>query len=330
MTAALKGVENAVVVAVRAIAGSLKEGDLVSVVEWDTTNAVRLDGHRVTGPDDVLLLQTVSALESGGGTDLSGGLFAGYELAQEHFSDDRINRVVLVSDGGANAGITDEQLIAAAAGSRDELGIYMVGVGVGKGKSYNDLLMDTVTDAGKGDSVFLEDTHEAECMFGDRFVNTMDVAARNVAIALELPPGFSIVKTSAEEWSTDPDEVDPQHLAPDDVMVLHNELVSCDPDGLDLSETVTVTVSWEHPTTFAPHSATVTATLSSLLEGDPALLLKGRALVAYGRALDALDSVSSSVRQDLLAEVVGTVDAALLVNAGDPDLTEVRVVLTAL
>ena len=66
----------------RAIAASLREGDTVSMVEWDTSNNVRLEGHAVTGPDDPVLLDQIADSQSGGGTDLYGGLTAGYALAE--------------------------------------------------------------------------------------------------------------------------------------------------------------------------------------------------------------------------------------------------------
>ncbi|MEZ4452865.1 MAG: VWA domain-containing protein [Nannocystaceae bacterium] len=66
----------------KAIAASLKEGDNVSVVTWDTENAVRLAGYQVDGPDDPMLLAKIEDLTAGGGTDLNGGLTAGYQLAK--------------------------------------------------------------------------------------------------------------------------------------------------------------------------------------------------------------------------------------------------------
>src|SRR5690606_15782217 len=137
----------------RAIAHSLREGDIVSMVTWDTSNAIVLDAYAVDGSDDPMLLAKIEALDAGGGTDLHGGLTAGYALAQEMYDPERINRIVLISDGGANAGVTDIVLISEHAGGNDEDGIYMVGVGVGGEGTYRDALMDSVTDAGKGASV---------------------------------------------------------------------------------------------------------------------------------------------------------------------------------
>ncbi|MFO7562850.1 MAG: VWA domain-containing protein [Enhygromyxa sp.] len=58
----------------RAIAAHLREGDTVSVVEWDTQNTWSLAGYAVTGPNDQTLLGIINAAEPGGGTDLNGGL----------------------------------------------------------------------------------------------------------------------------------------------------------------------------------------------------------------------------------------------------------------
>ena len=66
------------------------------------------------------------------------------------------HRVVLISDGGANAGVTDLDLIASEASDSDGEGTYLLGVGVGSPGVYKHELMDAVTDAGKGAYVFID------------------------------------------------------------------------------------------------------------------------------------------------------------------------------
>ena len=63
---------------VLAIAENLRAGDVVSMVTWNTANRVMLDSHQVTGPSDALLVQSAQTLQASGGTDLNGGLVAGY------------------------------------------------------------------------------------------------------------------------------------------------------------------------------------------------------------------------------------------------------------
>lgn len=308
----------------RAIAGSLNEGDIVSMVTWDTENQEILGGHVVQGPDDPTLLAAIEDLAAGGGTDLHGGLTAGYALAQQHYEPGRINRVVLVSDGGANAGITDIEIIASHAEGNDGEGIYMVGVGVGTPSTYEDALMDTVTDAGKGASVFVNDTAEAQRVFGERFVSTLDVAVRDVSVQLDLPPGFSVVRFSGEEISTDPEEVEPQHLAPNDAMVFHQDIETCAPELVGDDTPITVSVRYKDGATFEAKEMRTQVTFGELLATDDRLLWKGAAVLAYAEALQA--RATDAAVDTALSALVRAEQA----NPGDADLAEIRLVLEAL
>jgi len=313
----------------KAIAASLKNDDVVSMVTWDTENAVILAGHGVEGPNDEALLDAIDGIAPGGGTDLHGGLVAGYELASQAYAPGRINRIVLVSDGGANVGVTDAELIASYAGGQNQDGIYMVGVGVGSSSTYHDDLMDAVTDAGKGASVYIPDMEGAWTVFNQDFVNTMAVAARDVRVRLDMPPGFALVTFSGEEHSPDPEEVEPQHLAPNDAMVFHQRIATCAPELVDEQSSITVTASYKDVTTFEQREVTQTRTIGELLEADQAMLRKGAAILAYTEALEA--------KKQGMADEAAIVDAALVALTGaetalpgDSDLEEIREVLEAL
>ena len=313
----------------RAIAASLKAGDIVSAVGWDTSNAIKLGGYTVEGPDDSQLLAVCNGLEAGGGTDLAGGLKAGYQLAEASFDAERINRIVLISDGGANVGITNEEIIAEHAGANNEDGIYMVGVGVGDATSYNDLLMDTVTDIGKGASVFIPNTEEAWKIFNTQFVNTLAVSARDVQVELELPPGFAIVKFSGEEYSTDPAEVEPQHLAPNDAMVFYQQIETCAPSLVQPDTPVNVTVRYKDAVTFEERVVEDSITFGDLM-GDSSLnLLKGRAIYTYAEALKAQSDFEADPAV-AVTEAFLALEAAEAALPEDAELAEIRTVLEAL
>lgn len=310
----------------RVIASSLRAGDIVSIVGWDTSNAIKLSGHEVTGPDDPTIVEECNGLASGGGTDLHGGLVAGYGLAEEHFDATRINRIVLMSDGGANAGIVEEELIGMHAGSQDEDGIYMVGVGLGD-EGYNDLLMDTVTDIGKGASVYIDSEAEAQKIFGDRFVSTMAVAARDVQVRLDMPPGFEIVKFSGEEFSGVPEEVEPQHIAPSDTMVFHQTIATCAPELAGDEAEITVTARFRDAVTFEEQEVTQTLTIGELLAEPDPQLLKGAAIFAYAEGLKMQRDTGDGAGLELAAQAIARAEEVL---PGDPDLAEMTAILAAL
>ncbi len=303
------------------IAGRLRAGDLVSLVTWDTENAVLLAAHEVTGPNDAALLQAVGALSPGGGTDLHGGLTAGYELARSAYDRERINRVVLISDGGANVGLTDAELIGQESQDEEQEGIYMVGVGVGEPGQYNDRLMDRVTDLGKGASVFIPHADEAARVFGARFVNTLDVAVRDVQVQLDMPPGFEIDEFSGEEFSENPAEVEPQHLAPNDAMVFLQRVRTCAPELISEDSELSVTVRYKDARTREPHELTRTWSFGELLAQASPQLQKGLAVFTYARLFTGETTIEEATLQLELAE-------GLLPN--DDDLAELREVIEAL
>lgn len=309
-----------------AIAASLKEGDTISMVTWSTENATVLGGYSVMGPNDTTVLGKCDELEAGGGTDLHGGLVAGYELAEQVFQPGQINRIVLISDGGANAGVTDIDLIAEYAQDNDGDGIYMVGVGVGEASKYNDDLMDEVTDAGKGASVFITEAAEAGKVFTDQFVSTMGVAARDVQVRLDMPAGFEVVKFSGEEISGDPSEVEPQHLSPSDTMVFHQEISTCAPDLVDDDTEFTVTVSYTDAGTFEAREVSQTLTFGEMTAGDHALLLKGAAIFQYAESLKLIQQGDDGAADLADAALV----AAQAANPEDADLAEIASILSNL
>ncbi|WP_437603343.1 vWA domain-containing protein [Sorangium sp. So ce590] len=299
---------------VRAVAASLSEGDVVNMVTWNTENSVILSGHVVSGPDDPALLEAADELSASGGTDLESGLRVGYGLAQEHYEADRINRVILVSDGGANVGVTSADLIARHAEDADKEAIYLVGVGAGAAPGYNDRLMDTVTDKGRGAYVYLDDVDEAFHMFRDRFDEVMEVAARGVQVELTLPWYFKMEKFYGEEYSTNPEEVEPQHLAPGDAMIFNQLVRGCDPGVINDADALTVRARWQTPLTHEPKEASRQATLAELTAGSKEQLVKGKAIVAYAEALKSNSSEAlRAAREQVLAANPG----------GDPELDEI-------
>ena len=299
--------------ALGAIAGQLHPGDQVSLVTWDA-GAGRLEGHEVAGANDPVLLEAIDTLQGFGGSDLVGGLDLGYQLAQEHRLDGAVNRVVLMSDGGVNTAEVDTQMIAAQAAEADDAGIYLVGVGTGPADKYDDALMDLVTEAGRGAYVYLDSAEEAANVFGARFTEVMDVAARDVRLELHLPEYLRIRETTAEEWGTDPEAIEPQQLAPGDSMSFYEVLTSACSGALPLEAGLDAKVTWVDPDTGKEKSATFSAALVDLKPG--AALAKASAVSAWARALSTADGVRLVAARD-------AAQAALGEHGEDPDLQEI-------
>lgn len=307
-----------------AIAKKLQAGDIVSIVTWDTKNRIEMSGHAITGPNDPKLLAVVDKLSASGGTDLNGGLTAGYDLAQKHFGANRINRVVVISDGIANVGVTEEKLIGQHANDNDKEGIYLVGVAVGEG--FNDTLLNVVTDAGNGAYLYVDSEEEADKMLDERFAETFQVAARDVRVRADFPWYFQVKEFFGEEYSTDPAKVKPQHLAPGDAMVFNQVLGACDASAIKDADPFSFTVTWADPISYEEKTVSKTISLGELRAAGKRELQKGEAIVAYAEALKHPSPTARKTAASAAFAKVITADP----QGVDPALNEIKELLTLL
>ena len=116
-------------------------------------------------------------------------------------------------------------------------------MGVGLGEGFNDGLMDSVTDAGKGAYFFVDGAEEADLMFGPRFLANMAVAALDVRVNLVLPPRWGLVTFHGEQVSSVASEVKPQNLAPNDQMIFSQVIETCAGDEVDAEAPFIIRVS---------------------------------------------------------------------------------------
>ncbi len=78
-------------------------------------------------------LRAIDSIESGGTTALFDGWLAGAHQVAEHLLPEGFNRVLLLSDGDANEGLTEAAAIAARVSGLNERGISTSAFGLGVG-----------------------------------------------------------------------------------------------------------------------------------------------------------------------------------------------------
>ena len=100
---------DAVKPALDALVESLRPTDRVAIVVYSDETRVVLDPTRVERRQDIM--DAIYRLETEGATSVEGGLTLGYSVARESYDPERINRVILLSDGVANVGATGSAAI---------------------------------------------------------------------------------------------------------------------------------------------------------------------------------------------------------------------------
>lgn len=306
-----------------AIAASLRAGDTVSIVTWNSTEQIVLDAHPISGPDDQTLLAKLGDLQVGGSADLYSGLTGAYKLAEAAYDPAAWNRVILVSDGGASVNDADLELIAS------HPKIDLVGVGVGDPGIYRSDFMDAIAHAGRGPSLFIGSEAEATRQFVARFIPHIGTAIRDVRVHVQLPPGFELIREDAGSLVADDFSAPDVRIGPGRAFVVHRRLRrSCD-DEPNASDKLIVKVQYVDESTDLPKETWAARPLGELLAEASGPLRKGAAIHAYARLLSQWQARPAEL-DETLVDVLKKLDAAQKSLPGDPELAEISAVLNVL
>jgi len=132
----------------------------------------------------------VSGVQVGGGTNLGAGLQAGINLLRSSNRGTNAAKVILISDGLANKGITDVQALSgiAAVAVEKEFAVSTVGVGA----EFNEYLMTAIADQGTGSYYYLENPAAFAEVFQQEFHNSRAAVVNNLKIQIPLRDGISL------------------------------------------------------------------------------------------------------------------------------------------
>ncbi|NDJ36050.1 MAG: DUF3520 domain-containing protein, partial [Chloroflexi bacterium] len=115
------------------------------------------------------------------------GLRLAYEMATANYDEDRINRLILLSDGVANVGATGPDTILETVRVQAREGITLTTVGFGMG-NFNDVLMEQLANDGDGQYFYVDGAVEAERVFVNDLTGTLLTIARDAKIQVEFNP----------------------------------------------------------------------------------------------------------------------------------------------
>ena len=163
----------------------LGPNDRVAIVAFTDTAWVVLEPTSVENRNRIL--DAINSLYPMNSTNTEAGLRLGYDLAQRYYRDGMNNRVILATDGMANVGNTDPNVLAQYAQDYYGRNIFLSTVGVGRG-NYNDQLLVTLADKGNGVYSFLDSQQAAERIFAQDLNGTLETIAKDAKIQVDFNP----------------------------------------------------------------------------------------------------------------------------------------------
>jgi Ca-activated chloride channel family protein len=168
----------------------LAPDDVVSVVAFDSQVRTVVKPH--TGAEQAGVADRILGIVSGGNTNLSGGWLRGRTLLKKAMQDGALHRVLILTDGHANEGITGHDELAALTAEARKHGITTSCVGFGEG--YDEALLKAMADAGGGNVFHIEGPDQAAVAFGDELAGLQTLAGQNVEVAVSLDSAVVLVR----------------------------------------------------------------------------------------------------------------------------------------
>ncbi len=162
--------------------------DRVSLVTFDDVVEIALPN---SAAQNVNIEKVLKTIEDRGSTNLHGGWLEGGTQVATKMRDGALNRVLLLSDGMANAGITDTASIA-----NDVRGLAARGISTstfGVGRDFDEDMMQAIAQAGDGNYYFIEHPNDLPRIFAAELSGLNNTFARTVSLGLETQNGVKIL-----------------------------------------------------------------------------------------------------------------------------------------
>ncbi len=164
--------------------------DRISIVTYDSEVNVDVPSQPVIEKDRIN--QTIERLSAGHLTNLSGGWLQGCQLVVANMAEGQINRVLLLTDGLANRGVTDPVKLAAMARQRRAEGITTTTMGVGM--DFNEDLLTRMAAEGGGAFYFIDNPDLTAEIFEEELRGLLSVIGQNLVITLTLSSDVRMVR----------------------------------------------------------------------------------------------------------------------------------------
>lgn len=184
----LDKVKNALKVFVK----GLKPEDIISIIKFDDTANLVLKSSKIK---DVAgnLDPIIESIYPSGSTNIHSGMMMGYSEAQKHNTKDYNSKVILLTDGMTNSGITDPETILRQSKEFNDKGIDISTIGVGQQLDFD--LLRRIATYGRGSNYFIGDAEkDIQKTFKDELESLLYNIGKKPKLTINLPQGMRIHK----------------------------------------------------------------------------------------------------------------------------------------
>jgi Ca-activated chloride channel homolog len=168
----------------------LDDPDRFAAVVYDNEIEVVVGSVTASHESRRLAAARLRTIEARGTTDLHGGWLAGCEQVAGNLQAEGVNRVLLLTDGLANVGVTDHDELVQRVYDLRRRGVTTSTFGVGT--DFDETLLQGMADAGGGHFYFIGDVAQMRDHITSEVGETLETVAREVVLELTLPDSVRV------------------------------------------------------------------------------------------------------------------------------------------
>lgn len=171
--------------AVKAVVDQLGEDDYLSLLIFDDEVEVILDSQAVL--DREAIKRKVDLLIPRGGTQISLGLKQGMEEIKKNYSEQRINRILLLTDGETWG---DEEECLNLAQEAEKMGVSITALGIGE--EWNENLLLKIAESSGAGSHWIQEPAEILDYFQEEIKAVQSVVVTGMEATVRLSKGVKL------------------------------------------------------------------------------------------------------------------------------------------
>jgi len=164
---------------------TLKPTDTVSIVVYAGAAGTVLEPTNVKEKSKIFA--ALDRLSAGGSTAGGAGIELAYQLAEQNFNKDAVNRIILATDGDFNVGQSSNEKLQTLVERKRDKGVFLSVLGFGR-NNYQDDMMQTLAQNGNGVAAYIDTLSEAKKVLVDEATSTLFTIAKDVKIQVEFNP----------------------------------------------------------------------------------------------------------------------------------------------
>lgn len=166
-----------------------EEKDTISLMYYASGQGVVLQNVTCDKKETIYRGLADVLARAGGGTNGALGLQTAYEMAEESYIENGVNRVLIATDGDFNIGSTSEGQLKEIVEEERKKGVYLTILGYGS-ENLKDNKMETMAENGNGNYHYIGDMADARKALVQESSSTLIPMADDVKIQVEFNPAL--------------------------------------------------------------------------------------------------------------------------------------------